>query len=337
MAGIAEQNPISIDLSPTAATYNFALDIVIISIILSALALGISRAIGSRKLWAWGSEELAQSVINAAMLGVLVAFTSAISALLAVSLPHDVLSSCPISGQPANAPLAYDGCIIGNAIEKIGKMQPGLAENSFKLGMLSKMNINATALWAAPFDAMANTSEQYSKWAGELAGLQTFFEVQKQFLAIIGAYAFALFLPAGLILRMFFATRRLGGTIIAGSIGFFVIYPLVFAAIADNKTIEASFQAAISPLNSLGSALSPLGSLDWEKPDAIAKTVLELAGKNISSHAAALYIAMPQFLAALSIHAAIYPLISLAVTLVCIAELSAIFGKEFVFDLVKEA
>ena len=82
------------DLSPGNITWSLAISLVVISILLSALALGIARAFGSRKLWAWGAEELGQAIFNAAILGALVGLTATASVFVSSTVPDGTILNC---------------------------------------------------------------------------------------------------------------------------------------------------------------------------------------------------------------------------------------------------
>ncbi len=329
--------PLALNLAPGTEVYALALDIVVIGIVLAALALGISKALNSRKLWAWGAEELGQALINAAILGILVAWGAGVGAALGAALPAQMLSACPQGASSANAPLAYDQCVLNGTVGTMQKMQMALVDDSFKLGMLSKMTVNLNVLSATPFDAMSGPAAQYADWAGQVSSLQALVEAHRQLLSVIGAYAFSLFLPLGLLLRMFFATRKLGGALLAGAVGFFVVYPLAYASLANLAMVDGAADGALAGLNTMSLTLAPLPQFDWDKSGDMARLVMNLSGKNLSSQAAMPYGSMPAFLGALSLHAIVYPLIALAITLVSVWEMSALLGREMFFEVLKEA
>ncbi len=329
--------PLAINLAPGTETYMLALDIVVIGIVLAALALGISKALSSRKLWAWGAEELAQALINAAILGILVAWGAGVGAALGAALPADMLSACPQADSSANAPLAYDLCVLNGTVGTMQRAQGALIDNSFRLGMLSSMTVNLNVLSATPFEAMDRPAAQYSDWAGQISSLQALVEAHRQLLSVIGSYAFVLFLPLGLLLRMFFATRKLGGALLAGAIGFFVIYPLAYASLANPGMVNGTADDALASLGAMSQTLAPLPQFDWDKSGDMAKLVTGLSNQNLSAQAAMPYGSMPAFLGALILHAIVYPLVALAITLVSVWELSALLGREMFFEVLKEA
>jgi len=326
-----------IDLSPTSPAYFMAINLVVISLLLSGFALGISRAIRSKKLWGWGVEELSQSIINAALLGALMA-GAPISASLASSLiPSELSSTCPSYSSLDNAsptPLSFSLCSIDSAIEKGASTAQILEKNSFLLGTLSSLQINANVISAQPFLSLQYSAQNYSSLAWQIYLLLTSLELQKQFLFFIASFAFSLFLPAGLILRLFFATRKMGGAIMGGAIAFFLIYPLAYSAFAaDASFLEETYLSASSDLDSLSAALSPIPLIDWEKEGAISNLMYNLWGQEISSKVYLPYSSTSAFLGALAMQALIFPLICIAISLVCAKELSSILGSEFKLDL----
>ena len=63
-------------------TWSLANSLAIISLVLAGIALGLGRAFSSRKLWAWGAEELGQAVINVALLAALIGLAGAASLMV---------------------------------------------------------------------------------------------------------------------------------------------------------------------------------------------------------------------------------------------------------------
>lgn len=325
--------PVLIDLSPTGPTYSLAIDLVVISILLSALALGLARAAGSRKLWAWGTEELAQSVLNAALLGVLVAWAAGSSALVSSALPAAALSSCPAAANSSNAPLTYSLCQLDNASASIQSVSGALMTSSFRLAELSKMSLSLNVLTASPFDALSYPAKAYADWAAQMAGLQSILESQRQFLLLVATSAFGLFLPAGLLLRLFFATRKLGGALMAGAIGFFLIYPLAYSALTMGSTLAAQSDAARSSVDSVSLSLAALPQADLSKSGDMAALLLNLSGEDVAAKSFLPYGTVSSFIGTLQLQIVFYPLLALLLTLVSARELALLLGGEFHLDL----
>ncbi|MFH1306310.1 MAG: hypothetical protein ABIH83_01475 [Candidatus Micrarchaeota archaeon] len=326
-----------VDLSPVSPVYTFAINIVIISIVISALVLGISRAVGSRKLWGWGVEELAQSIINAALLGAIVGGAALLSSATSELSSEDIILKCPGPSNIENSPLAYSLCVLEDSINKSGEVSSSLNKQSFSLSSLASVQINANVISSSPFSALQYSSSTYSSWSGQISSLSSLLEVQKQSLYFIAYTAFSLFLPIGLLLRLFFATRKLGGAIMAGAIGFFIIYPLAFFAFASHDTaLTSSYNSVSEDLASLSSTLSIVPAIDWDKPGIFANIIANISstkGESLASQTSLPYKSVSAFLGSLQMYAFIYPLVSLAITLVAVRELALLLGGEFRLDL----
>lgn len=326
----------AVDLSAGSPVYKLATDLVIISIVLAALALGISRALGSRKLWTWGAEELAQALINAALLGVLVAWAAGSSALVSGVLPASALAACPSASTSLNSPLTYDLCALDHVSASIHSVSGALMAQSFKLGMLAKMQVSADVVTASPFDALTYPSKAYADWTFSLSALLSSLEIQRQFLMLVASSAFSIFLPVGLVLRLFFPTRKLGGALMGASIGFFLIYPLAYSALLSLGPASGASQAALSSLSDLSQATAIIPQLDFGKSPQLVQMVSNLSGTDIASLAFGPYASVSSLIGVLQLQLVLYPLLALGITFASIWELSMLLGGEFSLGLFKE-
>ncbi|MFA5107985.1 MAG: hypothetical protein WC492_00415 [Candidatus Micrarchaeia archaeon] len=330
------QPSLILDLSLTSPAYSLAINLVVISIVLSALALGISRAISSRKLWAWGVEELAQSIINAILLGAIVSGALASGEIASSFVEPDLIANCAYTmpNMPIpNSPLVLSICKIDYASSKAWNAAQSLGRLSFSLGSLSSITANANVISATPFYALRDASSQYSQISYRLANIISAFEMQKQFLLFVSYAAFSIFLPAGLLLRMFFATRKLGGAIMAGAIGFFLVYPLCYSAFAsDMSSLNESYSTLAKDLDLVSESILPFPAIDWGKSGVISNLVLNMSGQDVAAKVSVPMLSASSFAAVLEMYSLVYPLICIAITLVCIYELAGILGSEFRLD-----
>lgn len=326
-------SPIFVDLTPTSPAYSMALNLVIISIVLSAFALGISRALQSKKLWSIGMEELMQSVINAAMLGAIVSGAALSSQIASSMLEGNDFGDCTYLKSTSNSPIAYSACAVEGTMQKGWGVANELNMLSFGIGALSSMRIDINVVSAAPFDALSYSAKNYLQWADEIRFSLSLLEINRQALFFIMQAAFSLFLPVGLLLRLFFATRKLGGAIMAGAIGFFIVYPLAFCAFVwDFSSLEESYDNAMADLGSLSASLAPVPAIDWDKGGEIANLLKNLSGNEIASKTSLPYASVSAFEANLQMYAIVYPLICLLITIVSIREMAAMLGGEFKID-----
>ncbi|MDE1798250.1 MAG: hypothetical protein KGH63_02500, partial [Candidatus Micrarchaeota archaeon] len=233
----------------------------------------------------------------------------------------------------SNAPLSYSLCQLDNASASIQSVSGALLSSSFRLAELSKMTLNLNVLTASPFDALSYPAHAYGDGAAQLAGLQSILESQRQFLLLVATSAFGLFLPAGLLLRLFFATRKLGGALMAGAIGFFLIYPLAYSALTLDSPLPAQADAARAALDSVSLSLAALPQVDLAKSGDMAALLLNLSGEDIAAKSFLPYGAVSSFIGSLQLTLLLYPLIALLLTLVSCRELAGLLGGEFHLDL----
>jgi len=325
------------DFSPSSQAFSLAINLVVISFVLSAFALGISRAIRSKKLWSWGSEELAQALVNAALLGAIVGSASLVGSLVGSAnslVDANNFSACPYFFQNQNSPIAYSLCSIEDSQSKAWSVLSAVESQAFSLGVLSSINLDFNVVSAAPFTSLSYSASNYSSWASELSFVFSSFEFNKQFLFFIAQSGFSLFLPVGLLLRMFFATRKLGGALIGGAIAFFVIYPLMYCAfVTDSSALEGAYDVAYTDLDELSQTLAFVPSIDWGKTPDMAGLINSLDGVKLSEKVALPYKSVSVFVGAISVYAFLYPLISLVISLICARELALLLGSEFRLEL----
>lgn len=303
-----------------AADLTLAGIVVSLSIILSGLLIGLGKTLNSKRLEHFGTEELIQSAINAALVGAYAAI---------ISIASEV-SKGIAEGQT---------CVAGDAIENLQCIYTNLSADIFSL-LTQTISLHqivsyyqSIVLEFATFSIqpMSSLSSIQSILGGQILTLQAFLTLSQLQVQVLGFFApqlLAFFLPVGLIFRSFFSTRKLGGFLIALSIGIYLFYPafiLIFPAPQLNTTIMNITNMTNSSLYA-----TPL-VLDLINNYAIAGRFdnmttgdftgdLTLAAQEISSA-----------IASLSIFVLLAPLFSLIITIIFIKEVTDIFGGEFFF------
>ncbi len=303
-----------------AADLTLAGIVVSLSIILSGLLIGLGKTLNSKRLEHFGTEELIQSAINAALVGAYAAI---------ISIASEV-SKGIAEGQT---------CVAGDAIENLQCIYTNLSADIFSI-LTQTISLHqivsyyqSIVLEFATFSIqpMSSLSSIQSILGGQILTLQAFLTLSQLQVQVLGFFApqlLAFFLPVGLIFRSFFSTRKLGGFLIALSIGIYLFYPafiLIFPAPQLNTTIMNITNMTNSSLYA-----TPL-VLDLNNNYAIAGRFdnmttgdftgdLTLAAQEISSA-----------IASLSIFVLLAPLFSLIITIIFIKEVTDIFGGEFFF------
>jgi len=315
-------------LSAGSSDWLFAIDIIVIGILIAGITLGLGKAFRSRRLFAFGIEELAQAVVNAALLGVIVAWVTSADALTA-DWADSASLSCPGIAASTNQPLYFVRCSLAETEARMLPIASSLSAASYKFGWLSGVTVSANVITARPFSAFSEVAATYWSFASSISAHLFALQVQLQFLSMVTQSAFSVFLPAGLLLRMFFATRKLGGALMAASIGFYVIYPLAYSSLLAPKALFASLDAAGA---SVGKTLLPLSGVpivDLNKEGEVASLISSLSGDDLPSLSTSPFEALSSANASLALALLIYPLACLALTAVAIRELYLSLSSEF--------
>ena len=326
--------PLLFDLTPNGSAWDLATSLCLISILLAGIALGVGKAFGSRKLWAWGAEEFTQAILNAALLGALILFTAALSGAMSEALPASASHmTCASAPHDAHAAMNLSLCSLEQTSNDTQNITLALMGQSYKLGLLSGLSMDVNVIHATPYQALAWPAKTFADWAANLSGWQALAQTQMQFLGMVGSQGFALFLQAGLLLRLFFPTRKLGGAVMAGVIAFFIIYPLTYGLLVWEGPLPASHEALAGALDENAKALAVVPALDWSKPAVIADLMQGLDGQDLAARTAGLYSPMGNFFGVLSLYLMVYPLIALMAALVAGIGLAGILGAEMRMDL----
>lgn len=319
-------------LSAGSPDWLFAINIIIIGILIAGLSLGIGRALRSRRLWAFGVEELAQAVVNAALLGIIVAWITSADALTSGWADSAGLS-CPSISAGTNQPLYFVRCALADTQSHMLPLSSNLSLASYKFGWLSGITVSANVITAKPFSAFSDVASTYWSYASSYSSLLSALQVQLQSLALVAQSAFTVFLPTGLMLRMFFATRKLGGALMAAAIGFYIVYPLAYSSLLAPKALFATLDIASASVGKTLAALSGVPIVDLNKEGEVASLITSLSGGNLPALSTAPFESLAAANASLNLALFIYPLACLAITAVAIRELYIALSAEFNLNL----
>ncbi|MCX8163008.1 MAG: hypothetical protein N3D10_00435 [Candidatus Micrarchaeota archaeon] len=315
--------------------YQLGLYLVAISIILAGFILGIGKALGSRKMQSWGIEELTQAIINAALLG----------ALVSISVVLSQLADSLVGTQPAFENCSYPNfplfiqttlCAQDNILSIIYQSVSKLTLASYQLGSLSTLTIKFNVVDSLPLFSLRYISENFALVAKDFLSCATILETQKQFLFFIASSGFSIFLPIGLLLRMFFMTRKVGGAILAGAIGFYIFYPLFLLSLTLNeKNIENVFSSFSKEIDSLILSSSPFPQVDWNKEQEVLNLFFNSLGSNptLASKTSSVLSLSSQFLGIIQLHSYIFVLVNISCSLIFIYQLASVLGSELNLQL----
>lgn len=303
-----------------------ALQIVTLMLALAGIVFGIGVAINSSKLKRFGAEEIAQGIVNAAILGASVSIISLIS-LSASSFFPDM--ACGNS----NESISWVSCRFSNLSYNVTNVMQKTVRFAHYVGYYQSIVLKFdNALSIQPlqglYTALSSVYTSYSLLgvSNSIIGVNLFV------FASIASISMAYLFPIGLILRSFFATRRLGAFLIAVSFGLFVVLPifiLPFApptdAINDTNTRLNEF------INNIDYVTIPI--IDLNTNAAISQKIDNLSLYNETSPGfigdVNVIVSSLSYLAGQVLSYVIFiPLFSIIITVVFVKELTAIVGSE---------
>ena len=240
-------------------TYNIAVMLIAIMLSVSGIVLGLGYAIDDKRMKEFGRSELYQSIINGVIVGTLIAafatggiFAAVINSMVG-SMGASAACEQSMSGNYAIC-FAYDYLVGIHPISISGVSYPSLLEESAGLlipvsvlyaglSMLGSIHLSI-GIVSIGFSSMlkpALTALDYviEALTASIIGI----EVQSILLKFISVTAIPVLLPIGIVLRIFYFTRRLGGAIMAIAIGLFAVFPLTYVL---NATLVSSYSSNIN-------------------------------------------------------------------------------------------
>ncbi|MBI5227346.1 hypothetical protein HY988_02045 [Candidatus Micrarchaeota archaeon] len=241
-----------------------AIVVVTASIILAGIILGVGRAFGYKKIEHFGIEEIIQSIINAAIIGSFAAI---------IALVGGVSSALVTSACAPGTSVEQLLCALGNANSSLFLSFMQLTKTLNLLGYYQTISLNFGSFSIAPFTNLSSVSGALSLQLLAFNLLNILFGLNFQIATFIKQSALSILFPVGLVLRTFFATRRVGGFLIALALGLYLFYPtfiLIFpdpqpelnsSSILMQNFTNSSFYAAI-PIVDLNSNYAIAGKLD---------------------------------------------------------------------------
>ena len=163
------------------------------------------------------------------------------------------------------------------------------------------------------------TAQGCSSQKSSAASALAFFEFELA--DFIRNSALAIFLPAGLILRTFFATRKLGAAAMALAISAYVIFPLLFLYTFTVSGTNAGAQQAITAADSFNEKFSFIPSLELDGTSAVRGTIQQMSKGDFASQVQPLFLLSARALSLANSDMFLFPLISLLISAVCALEL----------------
>lgn len=242
-----------------------ALLLLLISAIISSLAISAGKGFGLSSLEAWGKMELEQVFVNVIIILFILSFISLI----------DTLSADILQCNQFNCIAYYATTYLDDYIAQVKTFMEGVFEDGVEMGKISSL----TTTFSGGFfvNAIVNKLMELGGWFAGFMGKLLYFSTisfhpaghfnlylmrdqivfnnlatayvsllaQRFFLSSLAFTLGPFFILAGIILRSFFLTRRWGATLIAVGFGAMVVFPAMF--ILTYATTENKFSTDIIP------------------------------------------------------------------------------------------
>lgn len=249
-------------------SYGFSIAIYAISVMIavSGLFLGLGYATNNKKFKDFGKDELYQSVINGILVSsMLLLFSSngIVSQIItSATLQNNTSINCisALQSNPAIC-LAYNYLVGPNSYTFLGTTHSSILTSvatlitalfglNAILGVISAAQMNLAFLTISFSSVLNPVLAEIQYIIKLLSTVAISAVVQSSILIFVAVGALTVILPVGLILRSFYPTRRLGGFLMALSIGLYVVLPLSYVL---NATLASAYSSNIdsSSLNSV--------------------------------------------------------------------------------------
>lgn len=337
--------------------FTIAVYVISIMIAISGISLGLGYALGEKRLKEFGRDELYQSVINGALVGGMMALFSSggiVGGLIgSLTLVNGTSLSCSqfVASNPAIC-LSYDYLagtqgysFMGVPHQSILSMSTSTLTSLFGLdavlGTIASLRINVLVFSFSFNYIMAPIINEIQYVIKLLSTVAIGALVQASVLVFIAVGTLSLILPAGLVLRSFYPTRKLGGFLIALSLGLYVVLPLSYVfnimlvnsySASTNSTeigqVTLSAQGAESTFFSLGGITN--ATLGSGIGSTISNLVLSFSS-GVSNMINGLLSAVSYFI----VYTFVLPAFSLIITGISVREFAELLGSDARFEILR--
>ncbi|MBI5047090.1 hypothetical protein HZC07_05170, partial [Candidatus Micrarchaeota archaeon] len=322
-----------------------ALAVVVASIMLSGILFGVGRAFGYKKIEYFGIDELIQSIVNAAIIGSFAAI---------IALVGDVSRSLVSQSCAGATATVVDQlfCVLSTSNSAIFSLFQELTKTLSIVAYYQNLSLNFGSFTVLPFGNLSSLSGILSAQLLSLNTIMLLIALNMQIVLFIKQNILSIILPLGLVLRTLFATRKVGGFLIALAIGLTLFYP-AFVLIFPSP--QADLNSSVSYLKTFNSNpyYAPIPVVDLNNNYALAGKIDIMSGRctNASNSSACnnFFLLLPQNVSSLNnqtpfdmssdlsilssststslakslLYAVVAPIFSLLVTVVFIRELAS--------------
>lgn len=299
-----------------------AILVVTISLILSGIILGLGKAFSLKRAELFGLEELTQSIINGALIGGIALIIETIQTISQEVMDPICSESSLIKGVE---------CTFSTLSGSLFFFSQELTKLTILLGYYQSLVLDFDILQIQLFENLSAVSNIFSAHLLFTNILIILLNLNLQILSFFAESSLALFLPLGLIFRSFFATRKIGGFLIALSIGIYLFYPAFIAIFPSPVGIVGSAASNMSLVtNSSEYATIPI--IDLNDNYALAEKLDNMSQGSFVSDLTLIQQTNSKAISDVSLYAVFAPLFSLFLTIIFVKGLGDILGGELSFS-----
>lgn len=332
--------------------YGYEIGITIVSIMLAVggIIFGLGFAFDNKRFKDFGRNELIESFINAAVLGILIilflpgGFVTSMMNSIAYGVTGNTANSCTGPYNYSYAICFSEEYLMGlSGFTISGHQYPSLFDLSSGsllaisglyavAGLISSIHLSI-GLASISF---SNLFKPFLIQLGDIIELLTLsvFSIFLQYsvIKVISYVAIPVLLPLGMVLRALYLTRRLGGAIMAIAISLFAVLPMSY--ILEASMVQSYSQTSTSQLvTSMESSMNGLYS--YNQSSQLSKESLSSIFSNASSilsssESSMLYIFRQVVL--IVVEVIMFPIFSVILTIISAREFARILGTEVSFS-----
>ena len=300
--------------------FNAAIAAATISILLGGILFGTGLGFRIKRIRLIGAEEIGQGIVSAAMIGAIVAFAALLNAMTPDLVPKTITGTCSVP-DPTGSPYAYYLCNLDKLNSSYFSLSSSLSRAGDITGFASSLQVNVGVVAAQPFFAAKAASEELSAASQKSGWISALAYSEFQMADAVRSSALVLFLPAGLILRTFFATRKLGAAAMAIAISAYIIYPLLFLHTFTVSQSAASADGAAAAVGAFNAKYASLPLLDLDQTSAVRGEINKMSNGDFGSELQMLFPLSYRAISLALTDLVIYPLAALLISGVAAFEL----------------
>lgn len=335
--------------------YYIAISIVSIMITIAGITLGIGYALNDRKIREFGQTELYQSIINGVIVGSL--FFSFSGVGIVTGTINSIVQSSGSSASCAQymssnyaicfaynylvgiGAITINGTQIGSLLDSaIGLLTPVSAAYVL-LALIGSLKFSIVIVGVSLASVVNPVLQQLNYLMSALTFAIIGIEVQAVLLKVVSMIAIPILLPIGIVLRTFYFTRKLGGTIIAIAIGLFTVFPLSYLLDAQitsgySSSVNSGLSVALSADLQATNNNLVLSAASYYDSNTINTSFLSgVSGtlKALMSTAEVWVEKVVNIISILIVEVFFLPTFSIMLTIISIRELAKVLGSEVSF------